>query len=91
MLYHNDNLIINDETVTGKIKDIKTYFRYEIASQSMTGDNCDFENYADNVKNIIELLENLYNGIINELYNDNDIIKVSVHPMGGYVIETGAE
>lgn len=87
MLYRNDNIIINDETVTGSIKDLKEYFRYEIASQCMTGEDCNYENFSDNVKNIIELLDNLYEDTENEIFSDNDIMKVSIHPMGGYIIE----
>lgn len=87
MLYRNDNIIINDETVTGSIKDLKEYFRYEIASQCMTGEDCNYENFSDNVKNIIELLDNLYEDTENELFSNNDIMKISIHPMGGYIIE----
>ena len=87
MLYRNDNIIINDEKVTGSIKDLKEYFRYEIASQCLTGEDCDYENFKDNVKNIIELLDNLYEDTENEIFTNNDIMTVSVHPMGGFVIE----
>lgn len=33
IIYRNDNLIINDEEIIGKVKDIKEYLRYELASQ----------------------------------------------------------
>lgn len=88
MIYRNDNIIIDDESVKGSIKDLKEYFRYEIASQCMTGTDCDYENFSDNVKNIIALLDNLYEDTYNELYSDNDIIVVKVHPMGGFYIES---
>lgn len=87
MLYHNDNIIIKNDTVTGSIKDLKEYFRYELASQCMTGSDCDYENFKDNVKNIIELLDNLYEDTENEIFKDSDIMTVSVHPMGGFIIE----
>ena len=87
MIYKNDNIIVDDETITGSIKDLKTYFRYEIASQCLTGDDCDYENFSDNVKNIMELLDNLYEDTNNEIFTDDDIMKISVHPMGGFIIE----
>ena len=86
-IYRNDALEINDESVVGSIKDLMEYFRYEIADQSMSGTECDIENYIDNVKNIIEVLENLQEDLMNEQYTENDVLKVSVHPMGGLVIE----
>ena len=55
MIYRNDNIIIKDDTVTGSIKDLKEYFRYELASQCMAF-NFNYENFRDNVKNIMELL-----------------------------------
>lgn len=91
MIYRNDNIIEDDESVKGTIGDLKEYFRYQIASQCMTGSDCDYENFSDNVRNIIELLDNLYDFTDNEKLADNDIIKVSVHPMGGYAIERGDE
>lgn len=90
MLYRNDDIIKNDDKVTGSIKDLKEYFRYEIASQCMTGTDCDYENFSDNVKNIIDLLDNLYEDTNNGIFTDNDTVTVSVHPMGGFIIE-GAE
>ena len=91
MIYRNDNIIEDDESVKGTIGDLKTYFRYQIASQCLTGSDCDYENFSANVKNIIELLDNLYEDTWNDILTDNDIVKVSVHPMGGYVIERGDE
>ena len=86
-MYRNDALEINDESVVGSIKDLMEYFRYEIANQSMSGTECDIEDYIDNVKNIVEVLENLQEDLMNEQYTENDVLKVSVHPMGGLVIE----
>lgn len=88
MLYRNDNIIEKDDTVTGTIKDLKEYFRYEIARQCMAGDECDYENFSDNVKNIIELLDNLYKDTENDIFSDNDIVKISAHVMGGFIIES---
>ena len=53
MIYRNDNIEIKGNYVKGSIKDLKEYFRYEIASQCMTGSECDYENFSDNVKKII--------------------------------------
>ena len=87
MIYRNDNIKIEDDSVIGTIKDLKEYFRYEIASQSMSID-FDYENYSDNVKNIIELLDNLYEDTMNGVFTDNDVLKVSENPMGGFMIES---
>ena len=87
MIYRNDNIEITNEYVKGSIKDLKEYFRYEIASQCMKFD-FDYENFSDNVKNIMELLDNLYEDTMNNIYSDNDIVKVSEHVMGGFVIES---
>lgn len=87
MIYRNDDIIKNDDKVTGSIKDLKEYFRYQIASQCMTGTDCDYENFSDNVKNIIDLLDNLYEDTNNGIFTDNDTMTVSVHPMSGFIIE----
>lgn len=87
MIYRNDNIKIGGDYVIGTIKDLKEYFRYEIASQSM-GIDIDYENYSDNVKNIIELLDNLYEDTMNGVFTDNDVLKVSENPMGGFWIES---
>lgn len=87
MIYRNDNIEITDEYVKGTIKDLKEYFRYEIASQSMSGTDCNYENYIDNVRNMIDTIENLQEDLMNNIYTENDIMKVSEHPMGGFVIE----
>ena len=64
MIYRNDNIKITDTYVIGSIKDLKEYFRYEIASQCMKFD-FDYENFSD-----------------------NDIVKVSEHPMNSFIIES---
>ena len=38
MIYRNDNIIEDDESVKGTIGDLKEYFRYQIASQCMKFD-----------------------------------------------------
>lgn len=87
MIYRNDDLEITSDYVIGSIKDLKEYFRYEIASQSMKYD-FDYENYSYNVKEIINLLDNLYEDTDNDIYSDNDVLKVSMHPMGSFIIES---
>ena len=80
-------IIENDESVTGTIDDLKKYFKDELARQLM--DDLDYEDLRDNIKNTIELLDNLYEDTENEIFTDNDILKVSVCPMGGFIIERG--
>lgn len=87
MIYRNDNIEITGDYVKGTIKDLKEYFRYEIAYQCMSGGECDYENFSDNVKNIIELLDNLYEDTDNGIFSDYDIMIVKEHCMGGFVIE----
>lgn len=87
MIYRNDDLKITDEYVIGTIKDLKEYFRYEIASKSMSY-NFNYENYSHNVKEIIALLDNLYEDTDNDIYTDDDTLKVSMHPMGSFIIES---
>lgn len=82
MLCHNDNIVVKDDIVIGTIKDLKEYFRYEIAHQCLTGSECDYENFSNNVRNIMELLDKLY-----DLNNENNKIKVFEHPMGGFDYE----
>lgn len=89
MIYKNDNIEITSDYVKGTIKDLKEYFRYEIASLCMTGTECDYENFSDNVKNIIDLLDKLYELTEKDILNNNDIITVKENPMGGFMIERG--
>ena len=81
MLYHNDNIKVEDNNVIGTIGDLKEYFRYEIASQCMSI-NFNYEDFRFNVKQIMEVLDNLYEDTENGIFTDNDIMKVSEHPMG---------
>lgn len=85
MIYHNDNITIENDKIIGTIKDLKEYFRYELASQCMTGEN-ESENFLDNAKNIIELLENLEEDLANNLYTENDVLEISECCMGGFAI-----
>lgn len=85
MVYKNDNLIIKDEHVTGTIKDLKEYFRYEIASQCMAGKE-ENENFTDTLRNIADLLDNLEED--KQIYFECGLLTVSPHPMGGYIIES---
>lgn len=86
MIYRNDNLIINDDRITGTIKDLKEYFRYEIANQCMKGEE-ESENFTDNLRNVADLLDNLEED--KQLYDESDFLTVSPHPMGGFMIEKG--
>ena len=87
MIYHNDNITVENDKVIGTIKDLKEYFRYELASQCMTGEQ-ESENFLDNAKNIIELLENLEEDLVNDLYTENDVLEISEHCMGGFAISS---
>ena len=87
MIYKNDNIKVENDSVIGTIGDLKEYFRYEIASQCMKFD-FNYEDFRQNVKEIMELLDNLYEDTyLNSVCTDNDIIKVSEHPMGSLMIE----
>lgn len=77
-IYRNDNLTINDEEIIGKVKDVKEYLRYELASQCMS--DVEYENFIDNGRLILDFIERLE---INDEDNENKII-VRVHPMGGF-------
>ena len=87
-MYYNSDIKKTSDYVIGSIKDLKEYFRYEIASQCTTGSECDYENFSDNVRKIMELLDNLYEDTLNGIYSDNDIVKVSEHPMNSFIIES---
>lgn len=75
-IYRNDNLTINDEEIIGKVKDVKEYLRYELASQCMSDIN--YENLVDNADMIIDLIQEL-----DETQEDTLKIKVYYNPMGG--------
>lgn len=91
MIYKNDNIEITNDYIKGTIEDLKEYFRYEIATQCMSGTDCCYENFRDNVKNIIDLLDNLYEDTDNNIFSDDDFITVKEHSMGGYLIEKGED
>ena len=81
-IYRNDNLKIDSEEVIGKAKDIKEYFRYELASQCTTH-NFDYENFIDNAKMIIYFIEDLEESGI----DDNTEIRAYFNPMGAIQCE----
>ena len=87
MIYHNDRIEEKEDYVIGSIADLKEYFRYQIASLCMTGAECDYEELRDNINNIIELLDNLYEDTMNNILSDLDVVRVSKHPMGNFMIE----
>ena len=88
MIYHNDRIEEKEDYVIGSIGDLKEYFRYQMASLCMTGEECDYEEFRDNVTNIIDLLDNLYEDTMNNILSDLDVVKVSKHPMGNFMIES---
>lgn len=103
-IYKNDDLKINDNSIVGAAKDVKTYFRYELANQCMS--DLDYENLIFNANMIMSLLE-----VMEENISDENVkIMVWYNPMGsleyeelrvcsecgkfmdsGYVIENGLE
>lgn len=85
-MYYNDAIKTDNDSVTGTIGDLKEYFRYELANQCMAY-GFEYENFRDNVENIMNLLDQLYEDTLNNVFTDNDIMKVSEHPMGGFMIE----
>ena len=88
MIYHNDRIEEKEDYVIGSIADLKEYFRYQIASLCMTGAESDYEEFRDNINNIIELLDNLYKDTMNNILSDLDVVRVSKHPMGNFMIES---
>lgn len=76
MIYRNDNLKITGEEVIGKVKDVKEYFRYEVANQCMSF--LSYEELIYNSRLIFELIEAL------EEENDDLEIEVYFNPMGTY-------
>lgn len=88
MIYQNDNIEEKGDYVIGSIRDLKEYFRYQIASLCMTGAECDYEEFRDNVNNTIELLDNLYEDTMNNTLSDLDVVRVIKHPMGNFMIES---
>lgn len=84
MIYRNDNIIERDNYVIGTIKDLRTYFRYQIASLCMTGKE-EKEGFTNEVREICYLLDNLEEDL--QLYPDFTIMKVSKTEMGNFIIE----
>lgn len=88
MIYRNDNIEVTNDYIRGTIKDLKEYFRYQIASLCMTGDTCNYEVFSNDVRNIMELLDNLYEDTNNDIFSNNDIMTVKEQPMGGFMLES---
>lgn len=84
MIYRNDNIIEKDDSVIGTIKDLKEYFRYQIASQCMSGEE-EKEGFTYEVREICDLLDTLEED--SQLYPDYTIMKVSKMEMGNFIIE----
>ena len=80
MIYRNDNIKIEDTNVIGSVKDLKEFFKYEIAHQCMSFE-IGYEELLYNIPVILELIEKL------EKEKEDLIVKVIEHPMGGYVYE----
>lgn len=76
MIYRNDNIKFTGEEVIGKVKDIKEYFKYEIASQCMS--DLSYEELIYNSKLVFDLIEDL------EEENNELEIGVIFNPMGSY-------
>ena len=83
MIYRNDNIIEKDNYVIGTTKDLKEYFRYQIASQCMTGE--EEEGFINEIRYICDLLDTLEED--SQLYSDYAMIKVSKMEMGNFIIE----
>ena len=85
MIYRNDNFIEKDNYAIGTIKDLKEYFRYQIASKCMTGSE-EKEDFTYEVRELCDLLDTLEEDL--QLYPDYTTMKVSKMEMGNYVIES---
>ena len=83
MIYRNDNIVEKDNYVIGTTKDLKEYFRYQIASQCMTGE--EEEGFTNEIREICDLLDNLEED--SQLYPDYAMMKVSKMEMGNFIIE----
>ena len=81
MIYRNDNVIEKDNYVIGTTKDLKEYFRYQIASQCMSGE----EGFINEIRYICDLLDTLEED--SQLYPNYATIKVSKMEMGNFIIE----
>ena len=81
MIYRNDNIIEKDNYVIGTTKDLKEYFRYQIARQCMSEE----EGFINEIRYICDLLDSLEED--SQLYPDYATIKVSKMEMGNFIIE----
>lgn len=84
MIYRNDNIIEKDNSVIGTIKDLKEYFRYQIASQCMTGEE-EKEGFTNEVREICDLLDTLEEDL--QRYPYYATMKISRAEMGNFIIE----
>ena len=84
MIYRNDNIIEKDNYVMGTIKDLKEYFRYQIASQCMTGEE-EKEGFTNEVRQICDLLDTLKE--YTQLYSSNATMKVHKMEMGNFIVD----
>ena len=82
MIYRNDNIVEKDNYVIGTTKDLKEYFRYQIARQCMSEEE---EGFTNEIREICDLLDNLEED--SQLYPDYATIKVSKMEMGNFIIE----
>lgn len=84
MIYRNDKIIEKDNCVIGTIKDLKEYFRYQIASKCMTGEE-EQEGFTNEVRELCGLLDTLEEDL--QLYPDYVTMKVSKMEMGNFIIK----
>lgn len=84
MIYRNDNIIEKDNYVVGSIKELKEYFRYQIAGLCMTGEE-EKEGLTNEIRYICDLLDTLEED--SQLYPNYAVMKVSKMEMGNFIIE----
>ena len=84
MIYRNDNIVEKDDYIIGTIEDLREYFRYQISSLCMTGEE-EKEGLTNEIRNICDLLDTLEEDL--QLYPDYATMKVSKNPMGSFIIE----
>ena len=84
MIYRNDNIIEKDNYVIGTIKDLREYFRYQIASLCMTGEE-EKEGFTNGVRQICDLLDTLKE--YTQLYPSNATMKVYKMKMGNFIVD----
>lgn len=89
---------MNNEFVIGTTKTIIQFIKDDLIRQIKDIDLFDkdlecngIENLQDNLTLLTELLNGLYQDIINGVLNENDKIKVSYNPMGAYYYEKESE